>query len=154
MLEKQKKYIKNEKESLTEKFNKKVKDNFYIFGKNAVIEAITNENEIQKVFVCFGSDNLKIITLAKKHKINCTTLDKNRFKELEFKVFSENKKQENLVKNQVKSQGVIALKQIIETFDLSEFISKLDLKQNPIIAILDGINDPQNLGAIDRKSVV
>jgi 23S rRNA (guanosine2251-2'-O)-methyltransferase len=136
-----------------------VKEDFdsYIYGKNAILESINSENisskniineninsekEIQKIFVCFGSDNAKIVTIARKQKIKISTLDKKKFKELETKVCPTN----------AKTQGVIALKQIIATVDLEDFISTLNMRKNPIIVILDGINDPQNLGAIARSA--
>jgi len=114
----------------------------YIFGKNAVLEAISSGNEIQKIFLCYGTDSSKIYSLSKKNKINCVVFDKNKFRELEKKSCPKD----------AKTQGIIALKQIISTVDLSDFLNNIDLKSNPIIAILDGITDPQNLGAIARSA--
>ena len=125
-------------------------DNIYIYGRNAVIEAINAKQNIQKIFICFGTDNKNIIINAKRNKINCTVLDKSKFKELEKKITYNIIDNSNT--NNIRTQGVIALKQLIEPVDLIEFISDLDLKTNPVIAILDGINDPHNLGAIARSA--
>lgn len=114
----------------------------YIYGKNAVIEAILSGSDIQKIHLCYGSDSSQIMILAKKHKINCAIVDKNKFKGLEQVVCPPN----------AKTQGVIALKQIIKTIDLYDFIEKLDIESNPIIAVLDEITDPHNLGAIARTA--
>ena len=119
-------------------------NNIYIYGRNAIIEAINSGQDIQKIFICFGTDNKNIVINAKKHKINCTTLDKGKFKELEKKI--------NTKAGNIKTQGVIALRQLIKTVDLIEFLEKIDLSTNPVIAILDEINDPHNLGAIARSA--
>ena len=112
----------------------------YIFGKNAIIEAINSELDIEKIYLCYGIKNDIIVKLAKKNKIPCTTLDKNKFKKLENEVLPKN----------TNSQGVIVLKSIIKTISLHDFLENLNTK-NPIIVILDNITDPHNLGAIARS---
>ncbi len=114
----------------------------YIYGRNAIIEAINSRNNMQKIFVCYGADVQNILKLARKNKINCTTLDKNKFRDLEKRVCPKD----------AKSQGVIALKQIVETLELHDLLGSINIADNPVVAILDGITDPQNLGAIARSA--
>jgi len=120
----------------------KSEQNAYIYGRNAILEAIHSGNDIQKIFICYGADVQNIAIAARRNKINCTTLDKNKFRELESRACPKG----------AKTQGIIALKQIVKTFDLHDFLDELNISENPVVAILDGITDPQNLGAIARSA--
>jgi 23S rRNA (guanosine2251-2'-O)-methyltransferase len=119
----------------------------YIYGRNAIIEALNSEDSLpEKVFVMFGAtgepiDN--IYTLAKKKGVPIVKHDKRKFSELEKKAGVA----------QFKSQGVIALKQLIRFFELEEFINQAYSKSDsPVIVALDEISDPHNLGAIARSA--
>ncbi|MDR0926851.1 MAG: 23S rRNA (guanosine(2251)-2'-O)-methyltransferase RlmB [Ignavibacteria bacterium] len=117
-------------------------NNSYIYGKNAVREAILSGENIEKIYLCYGTGNDQLQVLAKRNKIACVTYDKSKFKALEMKSTPRD----------AKTQGIIALKQLVKTFELQEFLSTLDTTANPVLAILNGIEDPQNLGAIARSA--
>ncbi len=120
--------------------------NNYIYGRNAVTEALNAETEIEKVFMMFGiqipvAD--KIRYLCRKNGVPCVVFDKKKFEALEKNACPEN----------IKSQGVIAMKSIVKTIDVSELINiAFSKEENPIIVALDEINDPHNLGAIARSA--
>jgi len=116
----------------------------YLYGRNAIIEALNSGTEIEKVFIIYGTkgNNLKVIyTLCKKGKIPIATIDRRKFASLE----------ENAEIPYAKSQGVIALVKTVTTYHVDELIQLAFHKsKTPIIAVLDEIEDPQNLGAIAR----
>lgn len=120
--------------------------NSYIYGRNAVIEAMNSGASIEKIFIVFGAKGdvlKKIYASAKRQKISCVTHDKGKFTKLERSVCPKG----------AKSQGVIALVRPFETYSIGEFIAKaFEMNKKPVVVILDGITDPQNLGAIARSA--
>jgi len=118
----------------------------YIYGKNSVREALRSQSEkISKIYVLFNIQSREIssiIAIARKHKIPCVQLDKNKFNALEKRVCPEGSR----------SQGIIALQELVENLTLGELLDKIKISENPMLVILDGITDPHNLGAIARAS--
>lgn len=119
--------------------------NFYIYGRNTIIEAIKSDKNLEKIYLAYGSKEdfvASIFSLAKKNKISCVILDKSKFNELERKHFPPG----------TKTQGVIALITNIKILSVQELLELSQQKINPLIIALDEINDPQNLGAIARTA--
>lgn len=117
----------------------------YIYGKNAVIEALNSGADLAKIFIVHGlqgSSVHSVYSRAKKEKIPCVICDKHKFAELE-KLYCP---------PGAKSQGVMALRNLVDTISVRELIKLSKEKKNPIIVILDEITDPQNLGAIARSA--
>ncbi len=109
-----------------------------------MLESIRAGNA-EKVFLSFGikGDIINAIySEAKKNKIKCVKYDKRKFRELENKELEKG----------ANSQGVIALKKIVDTFTIDDLIEKaFEDTTNPVVVILDSIYDPHNLGAIARS---
>jgi len=112
-----------------------------IEGRNAVLELLETDRDINKIFIARGEKHgsiNKIITLAKQQKIVIVEAEKSK---LDF--MSETKNH----------QGVIA---IVPPFNYCEVDDILDEAkergEEPFILILDGIEDPHNLGSIIRTA--
>lgn len=119
---------------------------FYIYGKNSVIESINSNAKIEKIYVLYNLSPdfvSKINYLASKNKIPLQKYDKHKFSELEKKISLE----------PFKSQGIIALRSTINYLSLEEIIQKSFAKsKNPVLVLLNEINDVHNLGAIARSA--
>lgn len=117
----------------------------YIYGRNAVIEALNANAELEKVFLLYGVQPAfadKIRYLCNKSGVPCVVFDKKKFEQLEKQACPEMNK----------SQGVIASKSLVNTIEVEELIAiALSKEKNPVIVALDEINDPHNLGAIARS---
>ncbi len=119
-------------------------DDIYLYGRNAILEALSGNRQIEKIFIAFGTKGEKInriFATAKKNKIAVANIDRRKFQQLE----------RNAEIPKGKSQGVIALTRTFDVLSLDEFIERaFEQDKKPLVVLLDEIADPQNLGAIAR----
>ena len=115
--------------------------NDQVEGRNSVIELLESGRDINKIFVSEGERHgsiSKIIAMAKERKIVINEISKAKLNQM---AQTEN------------NQGVIA---IVPPFDYCEVEDILEEAKNknesPFILILDGIEDPHNLGSIIRTA--
>ena len=104
-----------------------------IYGKNTVLEALKNKNKIIKIYVT--SNNIELI---KKYTTN---------KSIEVEVLQFNQMNKMFDGNH---QGVACEIEEYSYKNLEDVIAKNSNKENVALAILDGLEDPHNLGAILR----
>lgn len=110
-----------------------------VAGRNAVLELLKSDKDINKIFVergeKHGSIN-EIIAKAKEARIVLVEVDKSK-----LDMMAEN------------HQGVVA---VVPPFNYCEIEDILDVakskNEDPFIIILDGIEDPHNLGSIIRTA--
>lgn len=102
----------------------------YICGKNVAKEYLNGNNKIKKIFLNNNFNDNEIIDLIKSKKIKIDYVDKRTL---------DNKTMEN-------HQGIILE---VEDFEYSSLNSLLN-KENPLVVMLDHIQDPHNFGAIIR----
>lgn len=118
----------------------------YIYGRNAVLEAISAGRAIEKIFIAYGSEGAAIDSIrqeARKAGISFTTADREKFGTME----------RELRAGKNAAQGVIALCSLGVTLDLQTLITNsYDDTDTPMLLALDGITDPHNLGALARSA--
>lgn len=110
-------------------------------GRNAVIELLESGRDINKIFVSNGEKNgsiNKILAMAKENHIIVTEVNRKKLEEM---ATSDN------------HQGVIAIVPPYEYCDIDDILNCAKSRnEDPFILILDGIEDPHNLGAIIRTA--
>ena len=110
-------------------------------GRNAVLELLESGKDINKIFITkgdrHGSIN-KIISMAKENKI--------------ILVEKEKRQMEEIAQTQ-NYQGVIALVPPFEYCEVEDILQEAKQRgEDPFVLILDGIEDPHNLGSIIRTA--
>lgn len=110
-------------------------------GRNSVLELLEVGKDINKIFISRGEKQgsiNKIIGKARDNKVVIVEVDKKKLDEMS---------------QTGNHQGVIA---IVPPFEYCEVDDILEVakerKEDPFIVILDGIEDPHNLGAIVRTA--
>ena len=114
-----------------------MKDINLIYGKNPVIEAIRTKKAL-KIFVVSNFNDQKILNLISDNKLNIVNISPNEMDKMCGGVH----------------QGIAAELKPYQTVSLEEIIAKAKKKEKKIIVMLDGIEDPHNLGAIMRSADV
>lgn len=116
-------------------------EEFTIEGRNACLEAFRSGKTIDKLFVLDGCKDgpiLSIVREAKKHDTLIQYVKKERLDQ---------------ISETGKHQGVIAYAAAYEYSTVEEILQKAEEKgEPPFIFVLDGIEDPHNLGAIIRTA--
>lgn len=112
-----------------------------IEGRNAVLELLESDKDINKIYITKGelkgSIN-KIIAIANEKKVIIVQKDK---KQMDMMAQSEN------------YQGVIAVVPPYEYVEVEDILEVAkERNEDPFILILDGIEDTHNLGAIIRTA--
>lgn len=110
-----------------------------IFGSRAIIEAINSETEIEKIYILKDAENdlsKELFALIKKERIAYQYVPIQKFNK-----FSDRN-----------HQGVFAKIALVKTVTLEELTEQLVLENNPILLLLDAVNDVRNFGAIARTA--
>jgi 23S rRNA (guanosine2251-2'-O)-methyltransferase len=112
-----------------------------IEGRNSVMELIESGRDINKIFVQAGERHgsiNKIIAMAKERKILIAEVDKNKI---------------NQMAQTPNHQGIIAIVPPFDYCDVDDILFEANSRQeDPFVVILDGIEDPHNLGSIIRTA--
>ena len=110
-----------------------------VAGRNAVLELLKSDKDVNKIYIENGEKQgsiNEIIARAREKKIVLVETDKER-----LNVMAEN------------HQGVVAIVPPFNYCEVEDILQEAkDRNEDPFIVILDGIEDPHNLGAIIRTA--
>lgn len=136
--------MREEKKKQFPKKEIRKEDNEYedqVEGRNAVIELLESQRDINKILIAKGEKHgsiYKIIAMAKQRKIMIAEVEKTKLNELA---------------QTPNNQGVIAMVPPFDYCEVYDIIQQAKIrKEDPFILILDGIEDPHNLGSIIRTA--
>lgn len=112
-----------------------------IEGRNSVLELLESDRDINKILIAKGEKHgsiNKIIALAKQRKIVIAEVERNKL---------------NAISETENHQGVIAIVPPFNYVEVEDILDEAKSKnEDPFILILDGIEDPHNLGSIIRTA--
>ena len=115
--------------------------NDQVEGRNAVLELLESGRDINKILVANGEKHgsiHKILGIAKERKIIVTEMERNKL---------------NQIAQTPNNQGVIAIVPPYDYCKVEDILEEAKRKNEmPFILILDGIEDPHNLGSIIRTA--
>ena len=131
------------KESFNNKYEKK-EEKIYddqIEGRNSVIELLESKKDINKIFVTKGEKHgsiNKIFAMARERNVIIVEKDKRQMEQMA---------------QTPNYQGVIAIVPPFEYCEIEDILETAKNKnEDPFVLILDGIEDPHNLGSIIRTA--
>ena len=124
-----------------QKEDKKNDFNDQIEGRNPVLELLESKRDVNKILIAkgdrHGSIN-KIIAMAKDKRIVLVEVERQKLNE---------------ISQTHNHQGVIAIVPPFNYVEVDDILEEAKLKnEDPFILILDGIEDPHNLGSIIRTA--
>ena len=120
---------------------------FLIFGRNAVKEALKAGRSIDKILVQNEPDGSlrEIVALARDARIIVHEVDRRKLDEACLP-FGHGGKTAN-------HQGIAAYAAGVEYCEISDILSlAAERGEKPVVVVLDGVEDPHNLGSIIRSA--
>ncbi len=109
----------------------------YRYGKHAV-EASIRSGKVKKIFLVSHFKDASILSLIQAKNISVERLEDSRLT--------------SLVQS-THHQGIVASVVPFAYTDLTTFLKTMDTISNPLLILLDGIEDPLNLGSMIRTAV-
>lgn len=104
-----------------------------ISGNNSIREALNSGRKIESIYILKNNQN-DVVKLAKQKGANIKTVSKDELNKLMDKVH----------------QNIVAVVEDYQMMPLQEAINKP--KNNKVFIMLDGLEDPHNLGAVLRSA--
>lgn len=106
----------------------------YVYGKNVIKQLLQDNKKIYEILIADGSRDTAMEKMIKEKKINCKIVSR--------------KKMDTLL--QGNHQGIAAKIDDYKTYELEELLESIPKGKMPLLVMLDGLEDPHNLGAILR----
>ena len=120
---------------------------YIIMGRNAVREAVKSGRSIDRILVSKELDGSlrEVVNLARDNNIQIREVDRYKLDEI-CMPFGHGGKPGN-------HQGILAQVPGVEYCDISDILrAARDKDEKPFIILLDGVEDPHNLGSIIRSA--
>ena len=127
-------------ERKTEDSRLRIQDSGLIFGLLPVLESLrAGSRRLEKILIADG---------AREHRVS-EIMDLARQNHVQFQKVSR-ESLSKLVETGANHQGVIAFTASADYADADELLAEIAAQENSLTLILDGVEDPRNLGAILR----
>ena len=127
--------------TLVSRYMREKKELMYIYGHNAVMEALTSRPDtISEIFVSEKNDDINLVKRIRESNIKQSTFD-------------DRKRLPGRLESHVSHQGVIAsifVDKLVKTY--KDFIKDVEVTDKTALLIFGEVQDPQNVGAAIRSA--
>lgn len=108
----------------------------YIYGRNVIVSRLKEAKDIEEIFLLDSFNDKSILNLLDKCNVKVNRCKRSKL--------------DSIVNNSF-HQGIIARVKTYDYYGFENLLNDVCDKENPLIVILDGIEDPHNFGAILRS---